>query len=172
MEIKKPEMFKMAAEGGKAKLWEQILMFIVVFLIATVIESIPGTISMTTDMMEAMNNGATYEEIQNMTIETPDFLALSLYSTILASAVVILFARFKDKRSLRSIGFERKGAIKHYLAGIFIGFAMFGLVIAINLLTGAMTIESLINNLDGATLGLIEIFFVGFLTKVQKKRFL
>ena len=41
MEIKKPEMFKMAAEGGKDKMWEQILMFIAVFLIGTVISMIP-----------------------------------------------------------------------------------------------------------------------------------
>lgn len=175
MEIKKPEMFEMAAEGGKAKMWEQILMFIAVFLIGMVISMIPLMISMMGNMMEAMNSGATMEEIQSTIdsmMESNSFTYISLYATIFSIIVVILFAKFKDKRSLRSFGFERKNAIKHYLAGIFIGFVMFSLVIGINIITGAMTIESLVNNLDGATLGLIAIFFVGFLIQGAEEEIL
>ena len=175
MEIKKPEMFEMAAEGGKAKMWEQILMFIAIFLIGIVISTVPILIDFTVDAINVKNNVGTNEEFQiwfEETMASPSFTYISLYATIFSIIVVILFAKFKDKRSLRSIGFERKGAIKHYLAGVFIGFAMFGFVIAINLLTGAMTIESLINNLDGATLGLIAIFFGGFLIQGAEEEIL
>lgn len=170
MEIKKPEMFELAEEGGKYTLVVQILMFIVVFLIASFVGSIPQIIILLSDfatmVQEIVRGTITLENIDvliNKMLETRPFLYATLFGTLLSSIVVILWSRFVEKRSLKSIGFKRKNAFRSYLIGLLIGFIMFSLVVGINLLSGAMTIEAVTENLNITTLGFILVFFIGFI---------
>lgn len=166
MKIKKPEMFSLAEEGGKPKLWRIILMFIAVFLMATIVGSIPQIILMFKEVAGPMSQGASPEEAQiimsQMTGSRSELFAM-LFGTILSSIVVILWARFYEKRSMKSLGFSRKNAFRDYVVGLIIGFIMFSLVVGINILTGSMTIENMTLNLSGVSIGFIVIFFIGFL---------
>lgn len=165
MRIRKPEMFNLAEEGGNRKLGKQIFNFILVFILASIIASIPTIILSIMDTRELMNSGLSTDEI-NIAIETLSnsrkYMYVSLFSTILSSIVVILYCCKKQKRSLRSIGFTRKNAVRDYLIGILIGFVMFSLVVGLNILTGAMTIDMAAENFSFTTLGFILLFFIGF----------
>ena len=166
MKIRKPEMFSLADDGGKPKLWQIILMFIAVYLMASIVGSIPGFVLEIKDMVDAISQGASPEEatlIINQMRNSRSYLYATLFGTILSSIVVILWARFYEKRTMKSLGFARKSALRDYFVGMLVGFVMFSLVVGINLATGAMTIENLTSNLSGATIGFILLFFIGFL---------
>lgn len=166
MKIKEPEMFSLAEEGGKPNLWRIILMFIAVFLMTTIVGVIPMLVLMVKDMGIAIIQGGTLEETQilmNKMTQERSYEYANLFGTILSSIVVILWARFYEKRSMKSLGFTRKNALRDYVVGLIIGFVMFSLVVGINVLTGSMTIENVTANLSGATIGFILIFFIGFL---------
>lgn len=166
MKIKKPEMFNLAEEGGKPKLWRIILMFIAVFLMTGIVGSIPTLVLMIKDMGMAVIQGVTLEKAQlsmNQINQERLYLYANLFGTILSSIVVILWARFYEKRSMKSLGFVRKNALRDYFIGILVGFIMFSAVVGINIFTGAMTIENVVSNLSGATMAFIVLFFIGFL---------
>lgn len=170
MVIKKPEMFGLAEEGGKYTLVVQILIFIVVFLIASFVGSIPQIVLLLSDfsiiMRDIIQGIITLDNIDiviNTLLETRPFLYATLFGTLLSSIVVLLWSRFVEKRSLKSIGFKRKNAFRNYLIGLLIGFIMFSLVVAINLLSGAMTIETVTDSLNITTLGFVFVFFIGFI---------
>lgn len=166
MKIKKPEMFSLAGEGGKPKLWHIILMFIAVYLMASIMGSIPTIILTIKDMGAAISQGASLEEaelvINQMTTGSRSYLYANLFGTILSSIVVILWARFYEKRSMNSLGFRGKKALRDYVVGLIIGFVMFSAVVGINVFTGAMTIEKVTSSLSSATIGFIVLFFIGF----------
>lgn len=152
MKIRKPEMFNLAEEGGKPKLGKQILNFIIVYIIATIIGAIPAII------VSAMNTS----EIEQIETTRP-YLYATLYGTLLSSIVVILRCRIKEKRSLRSLGLQRKNAFRDYAIGMLVGFVMFSLVVGLNVVTGAITLEIATENLNFASLGFILLFFIGFM---------
>ena len=64
------------------------------------------------------------------------YTIIQLMSTILTAATVILFCRFAEGRSLRSMGFVREGWWKKYLLGLGMGFAMFSAAVGISVLGG------------------------------------
>lgn len=166
MKIRKPEMFSLAEEGGKPKLGAIILMFVAVFLMATIAGTIPTLVLMFKDMGVAISQGASLEEAEiliNQMTEERSYLYANLFGTILSSIVVILWARFYEKRTMKSLGFRRKNALRDYFVGMLVGFVMFSAVVGINLLTGAMTIENLASSLSGATIVFIFVFLIGFL---------
>lgn len=166
MKIKKPEMFSLAEEGGKPKLGHIILMFVAVFLMATIISAIPTLVLILKDMGVAISQGASLEEteiLMGKMTSSRSYLYANLFGTILSSIVVILWARFYEKRSMKSLGFSRKNAFRDYFVGMLIGFVMFSAVVGINLLTGAMTIENLVSSLSGETIVFIFVFLIGFL---------
>lgn len=162
MEIRKPEMFNLAEKGGERKLLKQILIFILVYVIASIVGSIPSMIVVAIEMQAAINNGVDLNSVVMQSDEL-QFMYATLFGTLLSSIVVILWCRLIEKRSLRSIGFKRGNVLRHYAIGMIIAFAMFSLVVGINLVTGAMTIESVVANLDHTALLCILLFFIGYI---------
>jgi len=165
MKIRRPEMFNLAEKGGKPKLLKIILMFALLSLFTTIAASLPVVVIQIIETAKLISSGMSPEEattiLENF-VNTRTFMYISLYATILESIVVILWCRFKEKRSLESLGFKRKNALRDYAIGMLIGFVMFSAVVGINILTGAMTIESATENITLGTLGFILIFFIGF----------
>lgn len=166
MKIKKPEMFTLAKNKQETKLSTQILIFIAVFLIGMMLSSIPTIVLMVKDMVVAINNGVPIEEVEgallNASTSSRAYLYANLFGTILSSIVVILYCRFFEKRSLRSIGFTHKKIFSNYFIGLLIGFVMFSAVVGINIATGTMKFEGIVANLSGSTIGFIFIFLLGF----------
>ncbi len=122
--------------------WAQILLFVLVFSIAQAPQSIVVTAAIV------------FEIIADTSIEGPEqisdavmdlslaprgpVLAAQLISTILPAAIVILYCRFIEKRSLASMGFVKKNAVPSYLIGIAAGFAMFSATLLISFAVGAV----------------------------------
>lgn len=156
-------------EAGKARFQPifiiQILIFFAVFIITQIASAIPLVIVMLFKIFISISSGLTNK--QQPALGT-DFLnnlesnmALPmLFSTIVATALVIIYCRFIEKRSLYSMGFVRNKAVKSYLTGLLTGFAMFSACVLIAALTGTLTYNGIIL---GNSIGLLFVFLLGFL---------
>lgn len=158
MKIRRPEMFNTAEKEEKPKLLKTLFVFLILFIISEIISSIvmllPFFLKLSVSPMDIETALVSYEKSHM-------FMYLNLYARIISIMIFILWARFKEKRSFDSLGFKRKNILRNYAVGMLIGFIMFSLVVGINLLTGAMTIE--IGNITLGAIGLILMFFIGFI---------
>lgn len=169
--FKKPEMFIEAECGRGKKLIIQILIFVAVFMVSSTLQSILPSIYLIIEMVKdfagyegAMDEAAIEEIMESLMavqFQRP-YLLITLFVTIFGILVPVIFCRFIEKRPLTSMGFKKKHAVRDYLIGLLIGFAMFSAVVLINVLTGSMAFEGLNPNLTGAGIAFILLFFVGF----------
>lgn len=163
MKIREPEMFRLAEEGENNKIGKIIFNFFIIFIISLILSSIPQIVVLVVETINAINNGIPLEELEAQLENSRAGMYAMLFSTIITSLIVIWYCKKKEKISLRAMGFERKNAIRNYLFGLIIGFAMFSSVIGINVATGAMTMEGLTTNFSISTVGFILLFLLGFL---------
>lgn len=70
------------------------------------------------------------------------FLLISLVSFAFISLLVFIRVRFIEKRTLSSIGFNKKNWFKKYFVGFIIGLAMMSIVVLILFVLGYVTIET------------------------------
>lgn len=170
--IRRPEMFKQAECGRGSKLIIQILIFIAVFMVSSMLQSIIPSILMTVDMIKEISKldmvsldetsfQAIMDAVMSVQSERP-YMLVTLFVTIFGIITAIVYCKCIEKRPLTSMGFKKKNAVRDYIIGLFVGFAMFSAVILINVLTGSMTIEGISENLGSKTIIFIIIFFVGF----------
>lgn len=169
--IRRPEMFKQAECGRGSKLIIQILIFIAVFYISSMLQSVLPTIFMLGDIVKSLGQyqgvmdevafESIYEAVMAVQNRRP-YMLLTLFVTVFGIVTPIIYCKCIEKRPLTSMGFVKKHAIRDYLIGLLVGFAMFSAVILINVLTGAMTVEGISKNLGTRTMIFIIIFFVGF----------
>ncbi len=122
--------------------WAQILLFVLVFSIAQMPQTfiVFGVIIAQIIADESIQGP---EQISNAMIDlstnpSGSVLAAQLISTILPAAIVILYCRFLERRSLASMGFVKKNAVPSYLIGIVAGFAMFSATLLISFAAGAV----------------------------------
>ncbi len=122
--------------------WAQILLFVLVFSIAQIPQTfiVFGVIIAQIIADESIQGP---EQISNAMIDlstnpSGSVLAAQLISTILPAAIVMLYCRFLDRRSLASMGFVKKNAVPSYLIGIVAGFAMFSATLLISFAVGAV----------------------------------
>lgn len=170
--IRRPEMFTKAECGRGKKLGIQILIFFAVFMANTMLQSMVLTVVMVVDLFKliAAYGGAmdpetiaiVTEELMAMQYTRP-YLLLSLFLTIFEIAAAVIFCRFIEKRSLQSMGFTKKHIVRDYLVGLLVGFLLFSLIVLINVLKGAMTIETIGTHLTSENILFIILFFVAFL---------
>lgn len=169
--LKKPEMFIEAECGRGKKLIIQILIFIAVFMVSSMLQSILPSIYLIIELVKSLAgyegtmDEVAIEELMGtlMAVQSDRaYLLITLFVTVFGIAVPVIFCRFIEKRPLTSMGFKKKHAVKDYLIGLLIGFAMFSAVILINILTKSMTFEGLNKNLTGAGIAFVLVFFVGF----------
>ncbi len=122
--------------------WAQILLFVLVFSIAQMPQTfiVFGVIIAQIIADESIQGP---EQISNATMDLSTnpsglVLAAQLLSTILPAAIVILYCRFLERRSLASMGFVKKNAVPSYLIGIVAGFALFSATLLISFAVGAV----------------------------------
>lgn len=93
-------------------------------------------------------------------------MLLSLYLTVVMSAVCLLYCRFAEKRSLKSLGFvptipgRWRSALLDYLKGLFFGLAMFSAAVLFGTPVGAFRFAGVSENFS---LPVLVLFFGGFL---------
>lgn len=88
------------------------------------------------------------------------YMILALLSDIMLIAVVLLFCRLLQRRGPASLGFTRGGALREYITGAGIGFAVFSAAVLLCVVTGALRLEGLSPTLRGGTLLLLLLGYL------------
>ncbi len=91
---------------------------------------------------------------------TEGSMIITLFGTGVATIAIMLYVKFGEKRPMRTIGFVKKNAVKDYLLGMVIAFAMFAICVGMCVATGAMEFNGYVLNGNYIPLALL---FVGFL---------
>ena len=142
---KKPSIIREAENGRYHPIWIlQVLIFILIFVITQIVSSIPLVVMM------LYNRGLT----QN------DLVLPALFSTIFTALLVIVYCRFIERRSLRSMGLVKEKIRSDYLIGILVGFVMFSSCVIIAFMAGTLEFNGYVL---GNGLGVLILFFMGFI---------
>lgn len=97
-------------------------------------------------------------KIMELMQDMPEWMLIfMLYSEILLILTYFLYCRFVDRRSVRSFGFMKEGAVGQYLKGILVGVAAFGAAYLLCLVTGSVRWEGMSANLAPAYI----VFYLG-----------
>ncbi len=174
--LEKPQVVQDAAKSQKGlHIILELLIFVAVFVVCTIGQSIlliPGMIVVlifNPDFMQMilMAETSTPEEIMQaysdmvVKITSSDSVALlSLFSTIAMTLLVMLFCKILQKRKMNTLGFHKKGWVREYLVGWFVGFVLFSAAVLICVVTGSLTIEGISPTF---AIGTFLLFTIGFI---------
>lgn len=146
----------------------QVLIFLLVFIIAEIFASIPASIPIITNVFKQIDylmrvyneQGASayMQAIQSVTY-TKQVIILTLYGTLLATIIVMLFCILIERRPLSTMGFHKENALKEYLLGCVLGTVLMSVIVILSTLFGGLSI-SLNGTIDYKTL---LIYLGGFL---------
>ena len=94
--------------------------------------------------------------------QIPEWLVLvSLLAVGLETILSIVYCRYIEGRSLRSMGFLKRGWLKSYAAGFGLGALMFCAAVGISAAAGTVSVTVV----SGISAGYIAAFFVGYLVQ-------
>ena len=85
---------------------------------------------------------------------------IPLYGFILFMITSIIYCKFIEKRSLKSMGFTNKGIISNYIKGLIIGILLVSIVLFIALSSGALTYQGISENINTLT---VLVFLGGYI---------
>ncbi|HIZ14011.1 MAG TPA: CPBP family intramembrane metalloprotease [Candidatus Mediterraneibacter stercorigallinarum] len=160
-----PPHMKQAADRKKGQNWFiELLIFFLVYFVSSIGMSfilVAGSVIVILKdnrIMQQFAAGNTQqaEALMNTLLESDPLMLLTLFSNAGMILLTILFCITIQKRTAASIGFVRRKAGLHYLAGAGAGLLLFGGAVLINVLTGSMTI-------DGISSGFSPLLFLLFL---------
>lgn len=175
--LKRTKMLEEAKQGKIFNPFVEVLIFIGVFLVASLLEGVVVALPeynwlINSDeyqhlVQQLYNNEITADQfstaVSALGSNLPDYLMMiSLFATVLLTITVIIYCKFIEKRPLSSMGFRKKNAFVEYLSGIGIGIVLFSAAVGIGLITGALQFEGISKNIAW---GSIAVFFVGFLVQ-------
>ncbi len=143
----------------------QILIFIALFLIISIAQSVPiVVVTVVQSFTAAMKQDISLDDPSSMMDSSAniqsDLMLLSLLVTGIATILIIIYCRFIEKRSLYSMGFNRKKAFLDYAVGLAVGLGMFSVSVLISFLTGSLQYDGFVL---GNGIGLLLCFFIGFI---------
>ncbi len=143
--LKKADMVQEAAQTGGKNVILEILMFIGVFFVATLVEGIPLVIMQLSGLF-------TWDGL----------MAANLFMTIAMIVVTMLFCKLIQNRKMRTLGFKKPGMWKEYGIGLVVGFVMMAVIVLVGVITGSMTLSFNPEAATGAGIGMLVLLFVGF----------
>lgn len=135
------------------KLWMEILIALVVFLIGGMVQNtismIPTMIGLFQTptyqkMLESMQNGIFDLQafIPQIMQELPEWLIIvTLFCTAGTILTVLFYCTKIEKRKLSTLGLTKKHAVSEYIIGLGVGLLMFVLVYGLNLLVGGAVFQ-------------------------------
>lgn len=187
-DIKRTKMIDEAALGHKPRQWPMaLLVFILVFLIASAIQgvifeipfTIYSTIKLTTSdvFMSAVESGVAYNELIDIAIEyMTDIIdsmdvwynLISLFTTGVIIATAIVYCLVIEKRKIATMGIRKKDAVPEYAIGLLIGGGMFAISVLLSLAFGAS--KASVNS--NISIGYIILFFLAFVVQGASEEFL
>lgn len=139
----------------------QLLIFIGIYAVVSILQSIPLTIyGVVYSVIAVMGNDvSTSNPAEVIEAVNKGLMLPMLFSTCIITIVAILYCRFLENRSLYSMGFTREKLFLDYGLGLVIGFVMFSVSVFISWTGGTL-------KYSGFTLGngmvLLLAFFTGF----------
>ena len=158
----------------KANIVVQFLIFIAVFLVANIVVGIvvgfPVGFSMAATLLETVDPNELLNGTMDMTALTKQLMAnmpqwygvVSLLSTLFITLAAMLYCRKIEGRSFASMGFMKKGFLKHYGLGYLIGVVMMIAAAGLAVLLGAADFTGFNAEVSWLYIGL---FFLGFLVQ-------
>ncbi len=166
-------LFDEASQTSRVKgFWKVTLIFLAVFYVGTAISGVITTgptvfYVLTSDAVWNLMMGG-YDSVEEMmgiigmvTNSMPPWLLLvSLFATVGTYIPVLIYCTKIERRSLRTIGFTKNGAVREYLAGLGIGLVMFAAVYGIMLLSGQAKFAGFSPKIS---IGMLILFFLGFM---------
>ena len=139
-----------------------IVMALVLMLVATGSElAVLIPVIIIRVVMAVMAAGGAADNLQ-LDLYGSDMVLVQLFSTVAPILVLLLYVKFAEKRSLRTMGFVKEHAVTDYLIGMAGAFAMFSACVGICVAAGAMTFEGFVLN---GQYGMLVLLFVGFLVQ-------
>lgn len=163
-----PPHMKQAADKQKGQNWFiELLIFFLVYLVSstamTFILVVGAVITALGDssilQQFAIGDIQQAETLMNTLMESDPIMLLMLYANAAIIFLTILFCITIQKRTATSMGFVRRKAGLHYLAGAGAGLLLFSAAVLINILTGSMTVSGISPDFSPA---LFLLFLVGF----------
>ena len=143
--LKKADMVQEAAQTGGKNVILEILMFIGVFFVATLVEGIPLVIMQLSGLF-------TWDGL----------MAANLFMTIAMIVVTMLFCKLIQNRKMRTLGFKKPSMWKEYGIGLVVGFVMMAVIVLVGVITGSMSLTFNPEAATGAGIGMLVLLFVGF----------
>lgn len=138
----------------------QLLIFVAVFFIAQIGATIPLIVAIVRKLL-LTEGGIDQNTLTEYTTNLPqDIMIVSLFSTLIATILTIVYCRFIERRSLHSIGFVKKKGVSDYFLGLLIGLILFSFSVLIAYLTGSVEFNGLNSNIP---YGIILLFLIAFL---------
>ncbi len=176
----RPKMFDESSKSHAPKeLWKLILIFLFVFLIILLAESMIPAIVGAKPMVEAINeltnngnNRASFDDSMEAAKDVamkPSILLLSLFCTVFGTLISIMFCRLVEMRHVSSMGARggKRRAVVHYAEGMLIGIVMMTTMTLLTVACGANTIKQL----SGVNYLMILLYFVGFFIQGMSEEF-
>ena len=135
----------------------EILLTFAIFFMSVICESIASSIVMIPMGLATKfePNGKVFGIFDPMVYQ--EFAGLCC--TAVATFACIFLAMFIMRRKVRTFGFVKKNAVKHYLIGLAVGAVMFTVAIGICALTGSVTITFA----GGANVLYLILIFIGYM---------
>ncbi|NLT08610.1 MAG: CPBP family intramembrane metalloprotease [Ruminococcus sp.] len=174
---------KMFDEAGKSyaskNLFTQIVIFLLVFFIIYLLESIVPSLVTVPKMMEELNSDSEIMEgskkltwSESMALATriagkPEVMIPTLLSTIFGTLGSIFYCRCIEMRPLSSMGMRKRKMGSHYLLGLGVGLAMMTAITMLTVVTGANSIKLC----TGISWKIIALFFMGFFVQGMSEEF-
>lgn len=160
----KDNVFDKAKVIKDDKILNQLLGFLVVFLLSNILQSLFSIIPLffqysIEELNTIMNNE---EQLINVMYGSNINYLVALFSTILTIIVCILYCTKFEKRSLESMGIKRGHILKNYFIGIVLGLLMFSSVVLIEVLSNSLVFDK-VNNILIPDILLLLLFFLGFM---------
>jgi membrane protease YdiL (CAAX protease family) len=144
--LKKADMVQEAAQTGGKNVILEILIFIGVFVGATILQYIPVLII-------GFSGLVTYDGL----------MMFYLYSTVVMTIAAMLFCKLIQKRKMRTLGFKKPGMWKEYGIGLAVGLVMMAGIVLVGVLTGALTLTFNPEAATAAGISSLAFLFVGFI---------
>ncbi len=143
--LKKADMVQEAAQTGGKNVILEILIFIGVFLGASIFQYIPTLVA-------GFSGILTWDGI----------MMVHLFGTIIMTLITMLFCKVVQKRKMRTLGFKKPDMWKEYGIGLVVGFAMMAVIVLVGVITGSMSLTFNPEAATGAGIGMLVLLFLGF----------
>ena len=96
-------------------------------------------------------------------------MLLQLFTTVVPIAGVLFYCLWVERRSLLSLGFTGRGAVREYAVGVIGGVALFGGAVLFCVLAGAVTVQV---PAQAPSWGTLVLFLGGFLIQGMSEELL